>query len=126
MDAEGYNGWSNAGTWLVSLWIGNEEPSYWYVSELAERWAEESREDGGILQDLAFGIFAYVEDSASIAPVVEQATLGSDLLQWALAQVNWQEIAEGYAVEAIGGTGEEARAEITRRQRAYLDSLARR
>lgn len=124
MEGGDYNGWSNYPTWAVALWIGNEEPSYWHVSELAESWAEESREDGGILADLAFRIFAYVADSASIAPVLGQASLATDLLNSVLAAVNWQEIAEGYALEAIGGSTDEAKAEIARRQRAYLDSLA--
>lgn len=32
-----YNGWTNWETWVVNLWIINEESSYWALCELADR-----------------------------------------------------------------------------------------
>ena len=30
----GYNGWKNYETWLVNVWLNNEEPSYYMLEEL--------------------------------------------------------------------------------------------
>ena len=35
-DEKGYNGWKNYETWLVALWIDNEQSSYSYARELRD------------------------------------------------------------------------------------------
>src|SRR4051812_39024626 len=33
-----YNGWANYETWVVRLWLDNEEPAYRYWTEQAKNW----------------------------------------------------------------------------------------
>lgn len=40
-----YNGWSNYETWVVNLWLGNDEGSYNTCKSLAQRCFEEAVAD---------------------------------------------------------------------------------
>ncbi len=75
-----YNGWTNKVTWLVKLWIDNDQPAYFY-------WQEQVISNTNCYQ-LADQLERFYQD---IAP--EQAGLFADLLSNALAEVNWYEIA---------------------------------
>ena len=79
-----YNGWTNYETWLVSLWMGNNEES-------DRNWRRAGRTAESI-QHLAD---AMEEDHAAL---VEQcpAGLAQDLMNAALSEVNWREIATSY------------------------------
>jgi hypothetical protein len=77
-----YNGWTNRETWLVSLWLNNDQSSYGVLLEALGRngydftkaeWLKSKLED--IMYDLPLG-----------------ASLWSDLLGTALAKVNWLEV----------------------------------
>ena len=77
-----YNGWSNRETWLVSLWLNNDELNYRLLSDILElnisisnkaRKLQELVEDQ--MYDLEFG-----------------ASLFSDLLSTALSKVDWLEV----------------------------------
>ena len=76
-----YNGWTNRATWLVKLWIDNEQAMYFY-------WQDEAQNADSSNQ-LAKDIERYYQD---IAP--EHIGLFADLLTSALAEVNWHEIAK--------------------------------
>ena len=79
MLVEEYNGWTNVFTWLVMLWVNNNE-----VLQATAR--EAAQADG------ADGLEALINDLADNA--VESACLWADLLGHALGQVNWQECAK--------------------------------
>ena len=81
----GYNGYSNYQTWAVSLWIGNDESLYYQFSNF-----EGSRYD---LADEMKGFFT--ENN----PLESQSSLYADLLNSALAEVNWDEVAENLMEE---------------------------
>ena len=82
-----YNGWSNYETWNVKLWLDNEQGSSEEMRDLARRARSES--------DLAKQIEAYVDE---FKPDLG-ASLFSDLLNTALGEVNWDEIAASYYEE---------------------------
>lgn len=85
-----YNGYTNYETWAVSLWIDNNQGLYNDVQELA-------RENVDSEYDLANAIKDFIEE---FNPLAENADMFSDLMQSALQNVNWQEIAENW-IEAI-------------------------
>lgn len=101
-----YNGWRNYETWVVNLWIDNEEPLY---EERRERVCEIIRDnlDSGELdrdtaiREVADWLKQWVTDDIpetffpdTVAKVQESATMYADLLGSALADVDWREIAE--------------------------------
>lgn len=82
-DKNGYNGWSNRETWCVSLWLANDEKTYYAVRELAT----EAKDSYAAAQ----AIREYVEE---FHPLAHEANLFSDLLSAALASIDWLEVAE--------------------------------
>jgi len=102
-----YNGWANYETWAVNLWIGNEESSYRYWQDVAQE----------AYQDAGDGLSAYAkftgreifsrEERAALALADQlkedheeqaqertgEASVFTDLLNGALSEVNWREIA---------------------------------
>jgi hypothetical protein len=82
-----YNGYTNYETWNVALWIDNEQYSQEYWREQAEN-AES-------IHDLEEELKQYFQDEM---PVVTGTY--ADLLQSALDNVNWRELAEMYFNEA--------------------------
>lgn len=76
-----YNGWTNKATWLVKLWMDNDQPSYYY-------WQEQAIANTNFYQ-LADELEHFHHD---IAP--DHIGLFADLLTSALAEVNWHEIAK--------------------------------
>jgi len=82
-----YNGYSNKPTWLVSLWLTNDEE--FYNSLLAVLQDTERSDWAAVIQSI-------VEDNI---PVDDDLYSGlySDLLNWALAFVDWEEVASVFA-----------------------------
>ena len=106
-----YNGWANYETWLVALWLDNDQGTHeatrdlvqqaficadgpnefnkaWYTREGAEaHWLEDALKDwiedpeNGLLPDLG-------------------ASMAADLMGAALSEVNWRELAEHYLADA--------------------------
>src|SRR4051812_43850493 len=103
MEAETYNGWSNYETWCVALWLDNDEATHRHMRELAEQaWNEAphnrrvrewkwTREEAAVFQ-----LADETRESVEQGNPVEGATLYTDLMNAALAEVNWQEIAAQY------------------------------
>ena len=95
-----YNGWTNYETWLVNLWRENEEPSYRFWRARATEVLKQAPQTA----DVARGQFS-VDDAARLqlanelrewveeANPIQEPTVYSDLLNAALAEVNWLEIA---------------------------------
>lgn len=86
----GYNGWTNYETWLVNLWMDNEEPSqeYWYEK------ATEALENNDCGRDSAVAALADAmwEQREEAMPTAESGIF-ADLLNAALGRVDWRDIA---------------------------------
>ena len=81
-----YNGWSNRETWLVNLWLTNDEAS----SSLLE---DACRKDGSEY-DKAEWLETVVRESYERQ--YQQGSLWADLMGTALNRVNWYELVEKY------------------------------
>jgi hypothetical protein len=88
MSDKSYNGWTNYETWNVALWIDNEPGTYEESRDMARHARSE--------RDLATALQSWVED---MAPDLG-ASMFSDLLNAALSEVDWDEIAEHFYEEA--------------------------
>lgn len=87
-----YNGWSNYETWLLKLWIDNEFADYTYwrgETEAIARGKGTARELADMLKD----------SFEEAQPKLEGFWL--DMLNAAMSEVNWQEIAENMLNEFI-------------------------
>ena len=97
-----YNGWSNYETWVVNLWLGNDEDSYSTCRSLALRCVEESFADNVFSRkeracyQLANELKELIEDRN---PLASEANVYADLLNASLGEVNWQEIANSFLEE---------------------------
>lgn len=93
MSDKKYNGWSNYETWLVNLWFDNEE----YGQDMLRQFAKDSiycaelhgRDRDNAVYECSKMIQNEVEEH-----IPEVEGMFSDLLQSALQEVNWHEIAE--------------------------------
>ena len=93
---EKYNGWTNRETWLVNLWIDNEESSqtYWR-NEAKEIWANAQVEEHFTKFEnawlyLADALEEYFDNFEFGAPT---HGLYKDMLTTAFGRVEWREIA---------------------------------
>jgi hypothetical protein len=98
-----YNGWTNYETWVVNLWMDNEEGSYDYWREVAQEVSNdlETPTNSMTRMDEAVYILAnklkdyHEEAKDEILENVElTASVWADLLGAALSATNWHEIAE--------------------------------
>lgn len=100
-DEQGYNGWSNYETWCVNLWLTNEQSGQLYWQEqarTARALAPESEQvkDGIWTEEQAarFSLADKLKNEIEEGnPLVDSASMWSDLLQSALDNVDWSEIA---------------------------------
>jgi len=92
-----YNGWANYETWATALWLDNEAGAHEYHRERARELIDENPRDRA-LQTLADELKASHEDGAS-ERLGASSDVFSDLLNAALAEVDWAEIAEHFAAE---------------------------
>ncbi len=93
MDTKKYNGWTNYETWRVNLWFDDS------FNDDARRCFDDAEADNTFTRteratlDLADVIKDMVEE---MNPITDSASLWSDLVNGALSEVNWYEIAEQY------------------------------
>lgn len=98
MSDKRYNGWANYETWLLKLWMDNDQGSDQYYRELAQEVYDAAvatrsfTRDEQAQLDLADRIKEEYENAQSELAGV--TGFWSDLLSAAMSEVNWQEIAE--------------------------------
>lgn len=99
MTRKEYNGWTNYETWVVKLWVDNDEGSNNYWAEQADECLEQATrrhfdasEATGLLAD------AIKEQHETALPDVQG--FAADLLNAAMSEVNWYEIAESLLNDA--------------------------
>jgi hypothetical protein len=85
MNQNDYNGWTNYETWVVNLWMTNDQGScsYW----------EEVTNDCDSISDLSDAIKDYVEEGNSLS---DESSLYSDLMNAAISECNFYEIAKSF------------------------------
>lgn len=90
MPDEKYNGWTNYETWSVALWIGNDESLELTIAHLTDENAEP--------YELAQAIKTFITDNVPELDDYNESgvplAMYAQLLQGALSDVNWTEIAE--------------------------------
>lgn len=102
-----HEGWTNQATWCVNLSLSNDEPTYRHCKLLGAQARQEAEtcwqvQDGIWLSHeapkflLADALEEFVEEGN---PLESQANMYSDLLDVALSEVNWHEIAEALLEE---------------------------
>jgi hypothetical protein len=101
VQTEKYNGWTNYPTWAVNLWLGNDEGLYNMTRERVAEIADEteSRSEYWTLEEshrytAADSLKDMVEELAGDA--YSEASFVSDLLRYALGEVDWHEIADAW------------------------------
>jgi len=84
-----YNGWFNYETWAVNLWMDNEEGSQSYWRDLARSYAR---------RDDVYGLSKMIQSEHEEA-LPDLNGFAADLLNGAMSEVNWYEIAQNLMAE---------------------------
>jgi len=104
MTKQEYNGWTNYETWVVKLWIDNDEGSYNYWQEQTESAIEcavrHGADSGDVVNDAANQIAEQLK-SEHEESLPEVQGFASDLLNAAMSEVDWYEIAESMVNDMI-------------------------
>ena len=101
-----YNGWTNYETWLVSLWLDNDQASYLYWREEAARHRREAGESFQVREGLwtkteaiRFNLANQLKEEVTDASPLCEASMYADLLGAALSEVDWLEIVDHWLAE---------------------------
>lgn len=104
---EKYNGWTNYETWATNLWMDNEESSYKHARQMArdtliEVCEEDFENPTEKEKDDAYCALSETlkEDMESSVPELPNGIF-SDLLNAALSEINWHEIAQHLIDECL-------------------------
>ena len=103
MNAKTYNGWTNYETWVVNMWMDNNEGSYDYWREVAQEIHNNLEEPTNSLTKMDEAMYLLADRLKDYHEEIKDEILGNvkltssvwaDLLGAALSEVNWREIAE--------------------------------
>lgn len=90
MSEQKYNGWTNRETWLVSLWMSDEE----MLRDIAN--------SSGSLHERANDFQEYVEEVVMPTEIYDEVSFLSDLVMGAFAEINWIELVEAFEDDQTG------------------------
>lgn len=96
MDTKKYNGWTNYETWLVNLWFDDS------FNDDAQQCFDDAEADNTFTraERATLNLADVIKDTVEeMNPIASQASLWSDMVNGALSEVNWYEIAEHYIVK---------------------------
>jgi len=107
-----YNGWTNYETWTVKLWLDTDHGTHLAMREMTDGQCRDGldvpvsiptvRDLQDVAYDLAKDVESYVEDMReNLLPDSFRATLFCDLLNAAISEVDWREIATSYVTEWV-------------------------
>ena len=112
-----YQGWQNYPTWCIHLWISNEEGLYRAWRDEARtcredapgHWRPSGLSGSDPVRELKFATIVDLADKLKDSweyqasePENRQEGFWADLQSWALAQVDWQEVAAALLEELDG------------------------
>ena len=97
MNHKEYNGWHNYETWAIALWMDNDEgaQSYWQ----SETESALARADGDA-DEATYALESAIKDQHEES-LPELQGFAADLLNAAMSEVNWREIARHLVEDAI-------------------------
>ena len=90
-----YNGWRNYETWVVLLWIDNERGTYGYWRDAAREALRDAEPTPPLTRrEMAHpALAARLQDEVEVSAPCPGAGPYADLLDAALAEVDWHELA---------------------------------
>lgn len=101
-----YNGFTNYETWAVSLWIGNEESSSTYWAGVAADQMRRARMFAhpvySVSEDARYHLADLLKDELTEAAPDLGASMYADLLNAALSEVDWANIADNLLADSDG------------------------
>jgi hypothetical protein len=102
MNKQEYNGWTNYETWVVSLWMDNDRGSHDYWLEAARTVLENTTEatEYYTVEERARFYLSDILKQTHEDELPEIKGFAADLLNAAMSEVNWYEIAE-HLVEGV-------------------------
>jgi hypothetical protein len=111
--AGGYSGYKNYETWAVALWLSNEEYTDQIMNQLADEAVSGAPADTNVKSNiwtereaarynLSQTIKGWIEDDRDNQHGLRENDLYNDLLNAALSDVDWAEVADQYLEDKIG------------------------
>lgn len=100
-DDKTYNGWSNYESWCVALWLDNEESTQRYWHEATQAAYDNASADNVFTREerASWDLAKRLQEEMEEAAPDLGASMWSDLLNAALSEVDWVEIAESWLSE---------------------------
>jgi hypothetical protein len=96
MTTEKYNGWTNYETWNCKLWIDNSQGDQEYWVEQAQDAYDSAEKDDSFTkkENAALDLMDRLKDSFEENVPTDVSGFYADIMNAALSEVNWHEIAE--------------------------------
>lgn len=112
MNSREYNGWTNYETWVVNLWLNNDQGTYDHWQEVAKNvYNHQARDNTTVgmtrMDEAVYLLADRLKDDHHQAKdeILEnmklESSLWADLIGSALDETNWREIAEHLLEDVI-------------------------
>lgn len=106
MTEDTYNGWKNYPTWVVNLWLSNDEGLYNEALDLTRETLESDHPTSPywtVEESHRFNVADKFKEWVADLADLDEASFRVDLLGYALDQVDWHEIADAW-IESVRET----------------------